>query len=217
MADNPSTTLELAKAAAVYYTFLGAASGAIITAIVSILIHLSGARKRKEELKRARGETMRELIGIKDAFRTADNALREPLATYNRLLDDIPNHKDELGRTRDTLCGKLAEAVSKYTDLLDYECDVFKNDRERAGNLVEESTEVLRIWTRLVSALNRSDVLLALGKQPLKFNHRDLSGKRPAEHIGRNRRLGVGLANGEIKPDASGGGGGREVLPRWRR
>ena len=41
--------------------------------------------------------------------------------------------------------------------------------------------------------------------------------KRPAEHIGRNRRLGVGLANGEIKPDASGGGGGREVLPRWRR
>jgi hypothetical protein len=32
--------------------------------------------------------------------------------------------------------------------------------------------------------------------------------KRPAEHVEKNRSLGVVLASGEIRPDASGGGGG---------
>jgi hypothetical protein len=61
---------------------------------------------------------------------------------------------------------------------------------------------------------------LALTKKSFSFPEvlrRSDQGKRPAEHVGRNRRLGVGLASGEIRPDASGGGARREVVRRWPR
>ncbi len=75
------------------------------------------------------------------------------------------------------------------------------------GNIGKSALQTLPVLD--VTSLNPNQLVEAVAMFDVR--------KRPAEHIGRNRRLGVGLANGEIKPDASGGGGGREVLPRWRR
>ncbi len=179
----PVTSAEAAQLTAAYWGFAGVIGGAAITGVIGLLTHFSTKRKHDAEIRLARGDTVIHLIELRQKYRLAEGSFRAPLAEYSLLLDTLSEKSQEIDATRDSLCAAFDDAIPFYTDLVDYQCDVYKNEHERILVLVEECVEVLRRWTRILAAINRSDVLRAISKSPLKFNHRDLTAFRRAASL----------------------------------
>jgi hypothetical protein len=104
---------------------------------------------------------------------------------------------------------EAAEAILKTGARLRFDFEI-----DQSGNRLPEPSlpgpTWLQYWTgddlgaNVVEADVQTDIALERIKDLPQLHQR----KRPAEHVEKNRSLGVVLASGEIRPDASGGGGG---------
>jgi hypothetical protein len=146
--------------------------GSLITGAIAWRIDSAKRRKHEQEIRRARGETIKGLFDLRNEYRSEEDAWREALPAYRELLDTLPAELDEVRRLRNELSAALSKAVQKYTDIVEYEYEIFRAEPERIK--VEAYVEDFRLWLRVVGVINREDVTSALNAHPLKFNHRDL-------------------------------------------